>query len=96
MRGCRTHNKTNPTCGKGKGRGGRKNFIDDIVSKAESSQRLSSWRPKPQRSPQSNYEIEEVVSPENVEKLATSVEEPTGNIEETVEIIEEPFETLKN
>ena len=80
MRGRETHKKTNPTGGKGKGKGGRKTFIDEIVLKAESSQSLSSRSPKPQHSPQSNYETEEVVSPENVEELATSVEEPTGNI----------------
>ena len=28
---------TNPTGGKGKGKGGRKTFIDDIVSKSESA-----------------------------------------------------------
>jgi len=39
MKGCK---KTNPIGGQGKGRGGRKNFIDDIISKAETSQRLSS------------------------------------------------------
>ena len=42
MRGRGNQKKTNPTGGKGKGRGGRKTFIDEIVSKAESSQRLSS------------------------------------------------------
>jgi len=38
--------KTNPIGGKGKGRGGRKTFIDEIISKVETSQRLSSWRPQ--------------------------------------------------
>jgi len=38
MRGCK---KNIHTGGKGKG-GGRKTFIDDIISKAETSQRLSS------------------------------------------------------
>ena len=42
MRGHGNQKKTNPTGGKGKGRGGRKTFIDEIVSKAESSERLSS------------------------------------------------------
>ena len=74
MRGRGTHKKTNPTGGKGKGRGGRKAFIDEIVSKSESSQRLSSRRPKPQHSPQSNYETKKVVSPKNVEEPAASVE----------------------
>ena len=68
MRGRGTHKKTNPTSGKGKGRGGRKTFIDEIVSKAKSSQRLSSRRPKLHRSPQSNYKTEEVVGPENIEE----------------------------
>ena len=95
MRGRETHNKTNPTGGKGKGRGGRNNFIDEIVSKFESSQRLSSRRPKPQRSPQSNYETEEVVSPENVEEPKTGVEEPVDSIEEPVESIEEPVENVE-
>ena len=89
MRGRGAHKKTNPTCGKGKGKGGRKTFIDEIVSKAESSQRLSSRRPKPQHSPQSNYETEEVVSPENVEEPSTSVEEPVESIEELAENVEE-------
>ena len=75
MRGHRTHKKTNPTGGKGKGIGGRKTFIDEIVSKAESSQRLSSRRLKPQHSPQSNYETEEIVGPENIE-------EPVENIKD--------------
>ena len=80
MRGRGAHKKTNPTGGKGKGRGGRKTFIDEIVSKAESSQRLSSRRPKPQHSPQSNYETEKFASPENVEEPAESVEEPIESV----------------
>ena len=82
MRGRGTHKKTNPTSCKDKGRGGRKTFIDEIVSRAESSQRLSSRRPKPQCSPQSNYETKEVVSPENVEEPAASIEEPVDSVEE--------------
>ena len=74
MRGRGTQKKTNPTGGKGKG--GRKTFIDKIVSKAESSQRLISRRPKPQRSPQSDYQTEEVVSPKNIEEPVTDVKEP--------------------
>ena len=95
MRGHETHKKTNPTDGKGKGRGGRKNFIDEILSKAESSQRLSSLRPKPQRSPQSNYETEEVVSPKNVKEPATRVEEAVDSIEEPEESNKEPVENVE-
>jgi len=36
---------TNPTGGKGKGKGGRKTFIDDIASKSESA----TQRPNPQK-----------------------------------------------
>ena len=68
MRTRGTHKKTNPTGGKGKGRGGRKTFIDEIVSKAESSQRLSSRKQKLQHSPQSDYKTEEVVGPKNIEE----------------------------
>jgi hypothetical protein len=52
MRGCGAPKKTNPTGGKGKGRGGRKTFIDEIISKAETfvPQRPSSRKPKPQPS----------------------------------------------
>jgi len=39
------HKKANFTGGKGKGKGGWKTFIDDIISKAEPSQRVSSRRP---------------------------------------------------
>jgi len=42
----RGHKKNNHTGGKGKG-GGRKTFIDDIISKAKTSQRMSSRKPKP-------------------------------------------------
>ena len=59
----RGRKKTNPTGGKGKGRGGRKTFIDEIISKAQTSQRLSSRKPKTQHSLQTNYETEEVVGP---------------------------------
>ena len=57
----RGRKKTNPAGGKGKGRGGRKTFIDEIISKAETSQRLSSRRPQTQHSLQTDYETEEVV-----------------------------------
>ena len=83
MRGRGAPKKTNPTSGRGGGRGGRKTFIDEIILKYESSQRLSSRKPKPQHSPQSNYKTEEIVSPE-------IVEEPTENIEEPAENVKDP------
>ena len=95
MRGRGAHKKTNPTGGKGKGRGGRKTFIDNILWKFVSSQRLSSRRPKPQHSPQSNYETEEIVSPKHVEEPAENVEEPAENVEEPVESIEDPVESIE-
>ena len=95
MKGRGAHKKTNPTGGKGRGKGGRKTFIEKIISKSEPSQRLSSRRPKPQHSPQLNYETEEVVSPENVEEPTESVEEPVGNVEEPAKSIEEPLESIE-
>ena len=85
MRGCGTQKKTNPTGGKGKGRGGRKTFIDEIVSKAESSQRLSSRRTKLQHSPQSDYKTEEVVGPENIEEPVTDIKGPAISAGESEE-----------
>ena len=95
MRGHRAHKKTNPTGGKGKGRGGRNTFIDEIISKAESYQRLSSRRPKPQHSPQLNYRTEEIVSSENIEEPAKNVEELAESVEEPVESVEEPAENVE-
>ena len=95
MTGRETQKKTNPTGGKGKGRGGRKTFIDEIVSKAKSSQRLIPRRPKPQRSPQSDYKTEEVVSPENIEETTTSVEELVESVEEPLESVEEPAKNVE-
>ena len=66
----RGRKKTNPTCGKGKGRGGRKTFINDIISKAETSQRLSSRRPQKQHSFQMDHQTEEVVGPERIIEIA--------------------------
>ena len=94
MRGRGNQKKTNPTGGKGKGRGGRKTFIEEIVSKAESSQRLSSRRPKPQHSPQSDYKTEEVVGPENIEEPAVSAGESEESVSKSTEYIEEIVESV--
>ena len=58
MRGCK---KPNPTGGRGGG--GRKTFIDEIISKAETSQRTSSRRPQIQYSSQTDRQTEEVLGP---------------------------------
>ena len=101
MRGRGNQKKNNPTGGKGKGRGGRKTFIDEIVSKAESSQRLSSRRPKLQHSPQSDYKTEEFVGPENIEEtvtdikgLAISAEESEESASKSAEHVEELIESI--
>lgn len=60
------HKKSNLTGGKGKGRGGRKTFIDGIISKAETSQRISSQRPQIHHSFQTDHQMEEVVGPERI------------------------------
>jgi hypothetical protein len=68
---------TNPTGGKGKGKGGRKNFIDDIASKSESAaQRPNLQKQNSQPSFQAIFGIgKEVWSPETVQK-------PVGDIED--------------
>ena len=77
MRGRGDPKNTDPTGGRGRGRGGRKTYIDEIISKSESAaQRPNSWKPKSQPSFQANFEIwKEVWSPETVQK-------PAGNIED--------------
>ena len=78
MRGHGAPKETDPTGGRGRGRGGRKTFIDEIISKSESvaPQRRKSWKPKSQPSFQANFETgKEIWSPERVEK-------PVGNIED--------------
>ena len=96
MRG-RGNQKKNNRAG-GKGWGGRKTFIDEIVSKAESSQRLSSRKSKLQRSPQSDYKTEEVVGPENTEEVVgpENTEERAVSAEESEEStrIEEHIEEI--
>jgi hypothetical protein len=67
---------TNLTGGKGKGKGGRKTFIDDITSKSESA----AQRPNPQKNSQPSFRAffgtgKEVWSPETVQK-------PVGDIED--------------
>jgi hypothetical protein len=91
MRGRRTPKETNPIGGRGRGIGGRKTFIDQIISKSESvvPQRPSSRKPKPQPSFQENFEIgKEIWSPETVEK-------PTENIEDRASVAgEQTKETM--
>jgi molybdopterin converting factor small subunit len=67
---------TNPTGGKGKGKGGRKTFIDDITSKSESA----AQQPNLQKNSQPSFRAffgtgKEVWSPETVQK-------PVGDIED--------------
>jgi hypothetical protein len=48
---------TDPTGGRGRGRGGRKTYIDEIISKCESAtQRPNSRKPMSQPSFQANFE----------------------------------------
>ena len=77
MRGCEDPKDTDPAGGRGKGRGGRKTYIDEIISKSEfASQQPNSWKPKSQPSFQANFETgKEVWSLEIVEKLAGNIEE---------------------
>ena len=92
----RGRKKTNPKGGKGKGRGGRNTFIDEIISKAETSQRLSSQKLKSQQSLQTNYETKEVVSPKIFEELVEDIEEPVEDIKEPIEDVEEPTENIED
>ena len=70
---------TNPTGGKGKGKGGRKTFIDDITSKSESTaQRPNLQKQNSQPSFQAIFGTgKEVWSLETVQK-------PVGYIEDRV------------
>jgi hypothetical protein len=65
MRGCGDPKDTDPTGGRGRGRGGRKTYIDEIISKSESAgQRPNSRKPKSQPSFQAKFETgKEVWSP---------------------------------
>jgi hypothetical protein len=65
MRGRGTPKENDPTGGRGRGRGGRKTFNDQIISKSESvvPQLPSSRKPKPQPSFQASFETETVEKP---------------------------------
>jgi hypothetical protein len=77
MRGCGDPKDTDPTGGKGRGRGGGKTYIDEIISKSKSvAQQPNLQKQKSQPSFQANFETgKEVWSPEIVQK-------PAGNIED--------------
>jgi hypothetical protein len=77
MRGRRDPKDTDPTGGRGRRRGGRKTYIDEIISNSESAaQRPNLQKQKSQPSFQANFEIgKDVWSPETVQK-------PAGNIED--------------
>lgn len=78
MRGRRKPNFTG-----GKGGGGRKTFIDEIISRAETSQRTSSRRPQIQYSSQTDRQMEEVLGPERKLEVPEHTEEPVEEPEET-------------
>jgi hypothetical protein len=60
---------TNPTSGKGKGKGGRKTFIDDITSKSESAAQRPNLQKNSQPSFRAFFETgKEVWSPETIQK----------------------------
>ena len=64
------------------------------MSRAESSQRLSSRKSKFQRSPQSDYRTEEVVGPENIRESAVSTGESEESVKGSVEHIEEIVQSI--
>jgi hypothetical protein len=85
MRGRGPTKETDPTGGRSRGRGGRKTFIDQIISKSESviPQRPSSRKPKPQTPFQANFETKIVEKPaDDIEDRASAVGEQT---EETMD-----------
>ena len=80
MRGHVPPKETDPTGGRGRGRGGRKTFIDKIISKSKSvvPQWPNSQKPKPQSSFQVKFEIETVEKPaDNIEDRESVVGEQT-------------------
>jgi hypothetical protein len=87
MRGCGDPKDTDPTGGRGRGRGGRKTYINEIISKSKSAaQRPNSRKPKSQPSFQANFEMgKEVWIPKTVKK-------PTGKIEDRASIAGEKTE----
>ena len=74
------------------GKGGRKTYIDEIISKAETSQRTSSRRPQIQYSSQTDRQTEEVIGPERKLEVPEYTEEPVEEVKGPVENIEELIE----
>jgi hypothetical protein len=88
MRGRRPPKETDPTGGRGIGRGGRKTFIDQIITKSESivPQRPISRKPKPQPSFQANFETgKDIWSPETIEKPAENIQDRASAAGEQIE-----------
>ena len=77
MRGHGDPKDTDPISGRGRGRGGRKTYIDEIISKSESTAQRPNLRKQKSQPPfRANFETgKEVWSPETVQK-------PAGNIED--------------
>lgn len=65
------------------GKGGRKTYIDEIISKAEASQRTSSQRPQIQYSSQTDQQTEGVIGFERKLEAPEYTEEPVEEPEET-------------
>jgi hypothetical protein len=77
---------TNLTSGKGKGKGGRETFIDDITSKTESATQQSKLQKVSQPSFRAIFGTgKEVWSPETVQK-------PVGDVEDRVSVAGEQTE----
>jgi hypothetical protein len=97
MRGRGDPKDTDPTGGRGRGRGGRKTYIDEIISKSESAaQRPNSRKPKSQPSFQENFETgKEVWSPETIKKPTRNIQDRASTVgEQTKENIDEYNEEL--
>lgn len=78
----RGRKKANFTVGKGT-RGRRKTFIDEIISKVETSRRTSSRRTQIKYSSQTDHQTEEVLGPEKKLETLEHIEEPIEEPEET-------------
>jgi hypothetical protein len=88
---------TNPTGGKGKGKGGRKTYIDEILSKSESAaQRPNLQKQNSQPSFRAIFGTgKEVWSPEIVQKLRGDIEDRVSAAgEQTEENMDEYNEEL--
>jgi hypothetical protein len=97
MRGSGDPKDTDPTGGRGRGREGRKTYIDDILSKSESAaQRPNLRKQKSHPSFQANFETgKEVWNPETVKKPAGNIEDRANTAEEqTKENMDEYNEEL--